>query len=369
MLDNYRSRGMPLVVLDAGDAIESVDPPEKAEVMVRAMAAAGYQALNIGDQEAARGADFLKRIEALTPMPVMSSNLVFADTGQPVVKPFVILDAGGAKIGVLGVLGALPPQTENAPRFAILPPDEAIKRYLPQVRGQSDVVIVLAHVSPEQGKELARIPGVDVVVGGDQRSEIPEPELIGQTLWVQPMSYGRFISVVDLTPEPGGRLRPSRWSAENVPWDSPRKPEVAKITEAYKPQQVAESSGLLGRATALPEGYGGVAKCAECHADIAKSWEKTPHARAWETLKVGAHEYDSECIACHTTGDPSKPPTPALKGVQCEACHLSMSKHAQYDTGARREKDVDWKPICTRCHNDERSPDFDLAVRLPAVKH
>jgi len=28
-----------------------------------------------------------------------------------------------------------------------------------------------------------------------------------------------------------------------------------------------------------------------------------------------------------------------------------------------------WKAVCTRCHNDERSPGFDFAKSLPLVTH
>jgi len=386
LLDQYRREGAPLVVLDAGDAVDTTDLPEKAEVMIRAMGAAGYGALNIGDQEAGRGLSFLKHIETLTPMAIVSSNLVVAATGELVAKPFVIVDAGGAKIGVLGVVSAVgtpslsgsPPAgsgttSANAPRVADEPlavrnPEEAIKRYLPQVRKQADAVVVLAHVSPAQSRELARIPGVDVVVGGDQRSDVPDPELVSGTLWIQPPSYGRFLGVVRLALD-GERLRPSQWRIAKVPWKGPRQPEVAKIIEAYTTKESAAMVELMNRTTTQHEGYAGVEKCAQCHADIAESWKKTRHANGWETLKRAGHRYDPECLPCHTTGDPRKLPSVALKGVQCEDCHLPMNQHGQYDSGARHEKDVDWKAVCVRCHDGQRSPGFDFAKSLPLVTH
>jgi 2',3'-cyclic-nucleotide 2'-phosphodiesterase (5'-nucleotidase family) len=386
LLDQYRREGTPLVVLDAGDAVDTTDLPEKAEVMIRAMGAAGYEALNIGDQEAGRGLNFIKRIESLTPMPLVSSNLVVASSGELVAKPFVIVDAGGAKIGVLGVLSAvaaMPQSVGLAPGTAATPgsqpraadeplavrnSEEAVKRYLPQLRKQADAVVVLAHVSAAQGKELARIPGVDVVVGGDQRSDIPDPELIGGTLWIQPPSYGRFLAVVRLALD-RQRLRPSQWRIAKVPWKGARQPEVAKIVEAYTAKESAAMLELMNRTTTQHEGYSGFEKCAQCHAEITESWKKTRHANGWETLKRAGHRYDAECLPCHTTGDPKKLPSVALKGVQCEDCHLPMNQHGQYDSGARHEKDVDWKAVCIRCHDDQRSPGFDFAKSLPLVKH
>jgi 2',3'-cyclic-nucleotide 2'-phosphodiesterase (5'-nucleotidase family) len=386
LLEKYRRESAPLVVLDAGDAVDTTDLPAKTEVMIRAMGAAGYGALNIGDQEAGRGLGFIKHIEALTPMAIVSSNLVVAATGALVAKPFVILNAGGAKIGVLGVVSAVgarsltgsspgaaattpanQPQVADEP-LAVRDPVEAIKRYLPQVRKQADAVVVLAHVSAAESKELARIPGVDVVVGSEQRSDIPDPELIGGTLWIEPPAYGRFLGVVRLTLK-GGRLRPAQWRIAKVPWRGPRQPQVAKIIEAYTTKETAAMVELMNRTTTQHEGYSGFEKCAQCHADIAESWKKTRHANGWETLKRAGHRYDPECLPCHTTGDPRKLPSVALKGVQCEDCHLPMNQHGQYDSGARHEKDVDWEAVCVRCHDGQRSPGFDLAKSLPLVNH
>lgn len=369
LLEQYRRTGSPLVILDAGDAVESTDPPEKAEVMICAMAAAGYRALNVGDQEAGRGADFLTRMASLSPMAFISTNLVFAATREPVVRPFLAIDVGAAKIAVLGVLGSNAQGVGHAPQgLATVQPEDAIKRYLPRVRRQAHIVVVLAHVSPAEGRELARIPGVDLVVGGEQRAQVPEPQLIGRTLWIQPPSYGRFVGVVRLTGD-ANSLHPPEWRFDKVPWKGARDPEVARIIGSYRAKQAAAAAELLGTSSAKPEGYGGVEKCTECHADVARSWERTKHARAWAALSAGGNCYDAQCFPCHTTGKPGKPPSVALKGVQCEACYLPMSRHAEHENGARREENVDWKAVCIRCHDDERSPGFDLGARLKQIAH
>lgn len=365
LLESYRKEGVPLVVLDAGDAVEAKDLAERAEVMIRAMGAAGYHVLNVGDQEASRGVEFLEHIASLTPMAVVSTNLVHADTGEPVVKPFAVVAAGRTKIGVMGVLGALSSGGGGAAQITAISPEEAIKKYLPEVREQADAVVVLAHVSPTEGKKLARIPGIEVVAGGDQWSRIPDPELVAETLWIQPPSFGRFVSVVRLRPQ-GSRLRATNWRTATVPWRGERHPEVAKIIEGYTQTENQGYIELLSQTTGQHEGYEGVEKCAECHGEIAKSWEQTRHAQGWETLKRAGHRYDAKCLPCHTTGDPSKLPSVALKGVQCEACHFPMSQHEER-AGAEGEKD--WKAVCVRCHTEERSPDFDFAERVKRISH
>jgi len=369
MLAQWRREGIPMATLDAGDAVDATDLPARTDTVIRAMAAAGYQALNIGDQEAARGADFIAHIASLTPLKIVSTNLVFASTGKHVASPFVIIPAGAARIAVLGVVGEIADKSgsEPAKSMAVLDAQTEVKRCLSQLPRPVDAVVLLAHVSPQRGKALARIPGIDIVVGGDLRSESPDPEKIGDALWIQPPSFGRDVAVVRLARRQ--HLRPEQWRIARVPWRGARDSEVAKIVTAYQGVEKAPLMALLSRTTTQHEGYAGVQKCAECHAPIAAWWEKTGHAAAWETLKQAGHRYDPDCLGCHTTGDPKKLPSVALKGVQCEACHLPWSQHSQYDNGTRHEKDVDWQPICTRCHNKERSPDFSLAPRLERIKH
>jgi 2',3'-cyclic-nucleotide 2'-phosphodiesterase (5'-nucleotidase family) len=379
MLAQWRREGIPMVTLDAGDAVEATDQLARADTAIRAMAAAGYQALNIGDQEAARGADFIAHLASLTPIKIVSTNLVFASTGKHVANPFVIIPTGAARIAVLGVVDAVADQSGGAAAKAMraLDAQAEVTRCLSKLPRPVDAVVLLAHVSPERGKALARIPGITVVVGGDQRSDIPGPERIGDALWIQPPSFGRDVAVVRLvrrqqTAAAGGGARnlyPEQWRIARVPWRGTRDLQVARIIAGFEAVEKKPLEDLLSRTTTQHEGYAGVQKCAECHAPIVVSWQKTGHAAAWETLKQAGHRYDPDCLSCHTTGDPNKPPSVALKGVQCEDCHLPWAQHSQYDTGARHEKDVDWQPVCTRCHNKERSPDFVLAPRLERVKH
>ncbi len=145
------------------------------------------------------------------------------------------------------------------------------------------------------------------------------------------------------------------------------------------------------------EEYVGARKCKVCHMKIFKSWEQTPHAKAFEVLRPGEaveakqkaaldpqkdYTQDTTCVGCHMTGATDRP------GVQCEACH-GAGKHYSSATIMNRTL---WKADsekqcamaveaglirtpsqehCTVCHN-EKSPTykpFDFKERYPEVKH
>lgn len=132
--------------------------------------------------------------------------------------------------------------------------------------------------------------------------------------------------------------------------------------------------------------YVGVTKCKACHSvekmgGLAyKVWEKTAHAKAFETLKTKeAAEFakkkgltkpaseSPECLKCHVAGGGTAPEVKKEEGVTCEACHGAASGYLSLHnkkTPADKEKamaaglviDKEGK-VCLTCHNSE-SPTF-----------
>jgi len=130
--------------------------------------------------------------------------------------------------------------------------------------------------------------------------------------------------------------------------------------------------------------YVGVAKCKTCHSvekmgGLAyKVWEKSSHARAFETLKTKAADElakkkglktpaaeSPECLKCHVAGTAAE--VKKEEGVSCEACHGAASAflpiHNKIENlekavaaGLVIPKKGDSK-FCERCHNAE-SPSF-----------
>lgn len=66
-------------------------------------------------------------------------------------------------------------------------------------------------------------------------------------------------------------------------------------------------------------------KCAQCHRDVAYSWQASPHAHAFddETFQDWwqGNGQPGECLACHTTGYLASSGEYLVEGVSCESCH------------------------------------------------
>ncbi|MBN9522754.1 hypothetical protein J0H58_30255 [bacterium] len=169
--------------------------------------------------------------------------------------------------------------------------------------------------------------------------------------------------------------------------------------------------------------YVGSDRCLGCHASEFAKWKESKHSHAYEALEVYAkrpslRNFDGECIVCHTvgygikTGFESTEKTPALKHVGCESCHGPGSGHMTAPRDAELLKLMSpWKAnpadrlpdvatleriakappggpggitdlpaaqqriinfvsqTCTKCHDAENDPHFDLAKYWPKVIH
>ena len=148
--------------------------------------------------------------------------------------------------------------------------------------------------------------------------------------------------------------------------------------------------------------YVGASRCRPCHLPLAKSWEQTKMAKAFELLKPGvaadvkrAHKidpakdytHDSTCLGCHVTGY-GKPggfesieKTAGLAGVQCEVCHGAGGGYLKPNLMSIQNKEykradlvaagmtAPAEKVCLTCHNP-KSPfykPFDYQARKKEV--
>jgi hypothetical protein len=127
-----------------------------------------------------------------------------------------------------------------------------------------------------------------------------------------------------------------------------------------------------------PAYEGGRSGCRRCHLKQYRSWERTPHAKAYETLPEESRG-DANCVKCHTTGYgkstgfTSIADTPTLVGVGCEVCHGPGSLYKDKEVMESRDASVAAgllipdESTCTACHNSE-SPSFPGSFNFEEMK-
>jgi 2',3'-cyclic-nucleotide 2'-phosphodiesterase / 3'-nucleotidase len=235
-------QGSPL-----GDFIARNEVPQHP--MIAAMNHLRYDAVNLGNHEFSHGIPFLLRAVARANFPVICANVIRCKSGRdngPFLPPFMILErrlimnSGKMRVLRIGVIGALPPQTElwdhqaigNQVRMTGIV--DAIATRLPEMReAGADLIIVLAHCGigngiPDAKSEnaalaVASLDGVDAVIMG--HLHLPFPAQNGHDLpgvdpdlghlhgkpAVMPGLYGSHLGVIDLNL----RFEDGRWQVTN----------------------------------------------------------------------------------------------------------------------------------------------------------
>jgi len=96
-------------------------------------------------------------------------------------------------------------------------------------------------------------------------------------------------------------------------------------------EELAREEDLLERPQAK--------RCADCHAEIFKEWEKSRHAKALvsEQFRLESENYTkNKCLSCHAPHqvDPDKKPILRVEfkedGVSCVACHFKEETKAMH---------------------------------------
>lgn len=191
----------------------------KGEVEIRLMNEMKYDAAAIGNHEFDFGLDNMKRIFTMARFPIVCANYDFKGTVlEGVVRPYVVLQRNGLRIGVFG----LSPQmdglvsAENFEGVKFEDPVSAAGRVVRQLKEEEhcDVVICLSHLGWEiEGMDDVEVVpatrNIDVVLGGHSHTYFEHPEILknadGKDVICNQMGKnGRYVGVLHLYVDPSG---------------------------------------------------------------------------------------------------------------------------------------------------------------------
>jgi 2',3'-cyclic-nucleotide 2'-phosphodiesterase (5'-nucleotidase family) len=192
LVGERRRRDPALLLVDAGNALLGADSmASDGRVIVAAYNALNYDAVNLSYRDFRLGkARTLKVLENAT-FGVVSCNLVDEATGRLLGKPYVVRQAGGERVAILGVTerpearDVLPHLEQELAGIRVQAPLEALDAWLPKARREAGHVILLFYGSgvgldaarKRFGRDLSAI-----LVGGIPSEVLPRdsrPPLLG----------------------------------------------------------------------------------------------------------------------------------------------------------------------------------------------
>jgi 2',3'-cyclic-nucleotide 2'-phosphodiesterase (5'-nucleotidase family) len=190
-----RARGQDNVLLvDGGDTFSDdlLGNLTRGEAVISLMNSLGYQLMALGNHDYDFGSERTRELDQIANFPMRAANVVDVKTGRPFLgDPTIVFQAAGIRVGFLtltyhntGYTG----NTKNYEGLEFKDGIEAVRRYLPDLRGRSDLVVVLSHLGSAMDRVLAReVPEMDIIIGAHSHDRISN-ERIGNITLVQAVS-------------------------------------------------------------------------------------------------------------------------------------------------------------------------------------
>ena len=203
---------VPGLLFDCGDSLRgSQTVYHRSEPILADIDAAGYDAQAIGNREFHYLYRFLRARAAQMRHPLVCTNLVDTKGRDLPFARSLILEHGGVRVHLLGLLIMQYPigsPWERVFGWRFLDPVSVIREYSASVAGD-EILIVLSHLGLSLDRKLgAAVPRIDLLLGGHSHDTLTQPEYVGGVPIVHAGPYGRFVSRTHL------ERRAARWRVE-----------------------------------------------------------------------------------------------------------------------------------------------------------
>lgn len=246
------------LVFDGGDTFHGTLPliQSKGEAIMPLLKAFGFSAM-VRHWDFAYGAEQLLKLQTGMAYPVLGINVYKKDAGL-LLDPYIIIETGGLKIGVIGICSNIIDKTmpkEFSDGINVTDGMKELPSAIQAVKKEgADLVFLLSHNGyPQDIKMLSEIPGIDVCLSAHTHNRLFEPTLVGESIIIQCGCHGAFLGKLDLFIDKG---KISDYSYQLVPVtdaiaeDLQTKAMIGEIMRPYqqlKEEFVGETTGLLHR--------------------------------------------------------------------------------------------------------------------------
>lgn len=189
----YRAMHPQALLFDCGDISQGTPYYNlfKGELEIKAMNLMGYDAMTIGNHEFDFGMENMARLFKMAQFPVLCANYDFTGTVlEGLVKPYVVLQREGLRIGVFGISPQLAGlvQASKCEGVCYKDPIATAQQMATLLRQQEhcDVVICLSHLGIQPGTDaegeydnalVCQTRDIDLILGGHTHTFMEQPAI------------------------------------------------------------------------------------------------------------------------------------------------------------------------------------------------
>ncbi|CAK7257659.1 MULTISPECIES: 5'-nucleotidase C-terminal domain-containing protein [unclassified Shinella] len=277
--------GKNVLLLNAGDNFQGslFYTTYKGAVEAEFLNLMKFDAMTVGNHEFDDSEDGLATFLDKVAFPVVTANVAASASSKigDRIKSFIVLDQGGQKIGIVGAVANDTAELSSPGPNVLIGDDVAdITAAIGELKKEGvNKIIALTHVGyPRDLAAIAKIPDVDVVVGGhtntflsntSDKAEGPYPTLVDnpggyKVPVVQAAAYSKYLGNLKVVFDDAGVVKES--SGEPVLIDSSIKPDeavLARIKELGGPIEELKNK-IVAESAAPIDGSREVCRAAEC---------------------------------------------------------------------------------------------------------
>ena len=192
----------------------------------------GYDAATLGNHEFDYGWMQARKFIETAKYPIVTANLVNAKDELFTPKPYVILKVNQLRVGVIGGMTEELHSLTNPDSMGdwhTTPLVEAVRKCAAELRGQADLIVLLAHIDlNEERAILESVPEVQVSVTGHIHTGITEAHSHDGRVLVRLKSYGVEIGRLDLKVDTATH-KLADWKWKRIPVDSSKTAPAADV--------------------------------------------------------------------------------------------------------------------------------------------
>lgn len=182
--DSAEARGYGFLLLDGGDVFQGTPLGNftSGQAVARWFRRARYDVVALGNHDFDLGMEVLREVIDSSGVPWVATNIRVrgADTSPRFIQSSVLIERGGIKIGVFGLvtkyLAGMVSESIMA-EIEVLPYYEVVRREIAELRRRgADIIVGLTHIGYRHDCFLAdSVPGIDVIIGAHSHTGIRPP--------------------------------------------------------------------------------------------------------------------------------------------------------------------------------------------------
>lgn len=266
IIKDFRTKHPGALLIDAGDAPYNTNIANIFEgaSTIDVMNEMKYDAMALGNHDFDYPFNVMERNAGNASFPFLSANTYFEGEYPEFLKPSIIKEVDGVKIGIVGVtddMSHVYTHPNNVKGIEFKEQFEATRKAVEDIKDDTDLIIALAHIHGNNPILPTKVSGIDIEIGGGQ-DVVGFPQLIEDTWLISPGKHAEVLNHININMynnEMLGINFAHIFLTENLEDD----PVTENIIEGYRTQLDEKMNDVVGETTVVLDGERATARMKE----------------------------------------------------------------------------------------------------------